>query len=147
MRVTEIKNIKISHECYNNPIYLSWLNVYGGREYWLFGKVQDYGLNTSVNETFEPIVQDNSIARGYSVESSRNANETITLYSNLDIEDVKGVKSILYSTNVEMLISESPLVWQNVRPQIGTFKTYSTNETKSKLSFTIELPRINIQGQ
>ena len=147
MRVTEIKQIKVSHECYDNPIYLSWLNVYGGREYWLFGKVQDKGLNTSVNDTFEPIVTNNTTSRGYFEESSRNATPTLTLYANLDIEDIEGVKTVLYSANVEMLISESPLTWQNVRPQVGSFKLYATNQTSATMSFTIELPKVNIQGQ
>lgn len=147
MRVTEIKQIKFSHQCYDNPIYLSWLNVYGGREYWLFGKVQDKGVNTSVNDTFEPIVNDITNARGYFEESSRNATPTITLYANLDIEDIEGVKTVLYSANVEMLISESPITWQNVRPQVGSFKLYATNQTSATMSFTIELPKVNIQGQ
>lgn len=147
MIVTEIKNIKIDHSCYDNPIYLSWLNVYGGREYWLFGKVQERGLNTNVLETFEPTLKNITTSRGLVEETGRVANETLTLFSNLDIEDVKGVQTILYSANVEMLISESPLKWRAVRPQVGSFKVGRTNETKVQLSFTIELPHINIQGQ
>lgn len=147
MRVTEIKTIKVSHECYENPIFLSWLNVYGGREYWLFGKVQELGLNTNVLQTFEPNITDITNARHLVDETGRTANKTMTLYANLDLEDIAGVQTLLYSVNVEMLISQSPLKWLQVRPQIGSFKVGRTNETKAQLSFTIELPHINIQGQ
>jgi len=147
MRVTEIKQIKVSNECYDNPIYLSWLNVYGGREYWLFGKVQDKALITSVGDTYEPTVIDNTNVRGYFEETTRGAKNTLTLYANLDTEDIEGVKSLLYSVNVEMLVSENPIKWQNVKPQVGSFNLYSTNETSSIISFTIELTKLNIQGQ
>jgi len=146
-RITEIKNIKISDNCYDNPVYLSWINVYGGREYWLFGRVQDKGLDTSVVDTYEPNLTDITNARGYIEETSRGGVDNMTLYANLDIEDIEGVKTLLYSPNVEMLISQSPLKWQRVRPRVGSFALYSTNETKSQLSFTIDLPKQNIQVQ
>jgi len=147
MVITEIKTVKVDSNCYDNPVYLSWLNVYGGREYWLFGNVQDKGLSTSVNETFEPIIDDITNARGYFEETSRNSTPNMTLYANLDIEDIEGVKTLLYSANVEMLVNENPIKWQNVRLQIGSFKLYATNQTTATISFTIELPKVNIQGQ
>jgi len=113
----------------------------------LFGRVQDKGLDTSVVDTYEPNLTDITNARGYIEETSRGGVDNMTLYANLDIEDIEGVKTLLYSPNVEMLISQSPLKWQRVRPRVGSFALYSTNETKSQLSFTIDLPKQNIQVQ
>lgn len=146
-RCTEIKNVKISENCYDNPVYLSWINVYGGREYWLFGRVQDKGLDTSISETYEPNLTNITTARGYVEETTRGGVDTMTLYANLDTEDIDGVKTLLYSPNVEMLVSQSPITWQRVRPRVGSFNLYSTNQTKNQISFTIELPRQNIQVQ
>ena len=58
MIVTEKKTIKIDRECKDNPIFISWINTYGGREHWLFSKVQTKGLITQNAGNYESYISD-----------------------------------------------------------------------------------------
>ena len=146
MRVTEKKTIKIDRECKVNPVFVSWLNVYGGREHWLFSKVQTKGLITQNAGSFETYIVDLATSRGQITDISKNAVPLLTVNCTLDIEDIEGVKTMLYSPCVEILVSETPITWQTVHPQVGSFKLYDTNDITSSLQITLELPYINIQG-
>lgn len=146
MIVTEKKTIKIDRECKVNPVFISWLNVYGGREHWLFSKVQTKGLITQNAGNFETYIVDLAETRGQITDISKNATPLLTVNCTVDIEDIEGLKTMLYSPCVEMLVSENPIKWQTVRPQTGSFKLYDTNDTQSSLQITFELPYINIQG-
>jgi hypothetical protein len=146
MIVTEIKTIKIDRECKDNPIFISWLNTYGGREHWLFHKVQTKGLVTQNNGSFESYISDLSNSRGQINDISKNAIPLLIINAYVDIEDIEGIKTMLYSPCVEMLVSESTIKWNTVRPQVGSFKLYDTSDLKATIQITLELPYINIQG-
>jgi hypothetical protein len=146
MIVTEKKTIKIDRECKENPVFISWLNTYGGREHWLFSKVQTKGLVTQNAGNFETYISDLSTSRGQISDISKNATPLLTVNCMVDVEDVEGIKTMLYSPCVEMLISQNPIVWQTVRPQAGSFKLYDTSDIRANMQITFELPYINIQG-
>ena len=146
MIVTEIKTIKIDRECKENPVFISWLNTYGGREHWLFSKVQTKGLVTQNNGSFETYISDLTNSRGQINDISKNATPLLIINAYVDIEDIEGIKTMLYSPCVEMLVSESPIKWNTVRPQVGSFKLYDTSDLKATIQITLELPYINIQG-
>ena len=146
MIVTEKKTIKIDRECKENPVFISWLNTYGGREHWLFFKVQTKGLITQNDGSFEPYISDLTNARGQIVDISKNAVPILTVYCTVDIEDIEGIKTMLYSPCVEWLVNETNLTWQTVHPQVGSFKLYDTTDLKATMQITLELPYINIQG-
>jgi hypothetical protein len=146
MIVTEIKTIKIDRECKENPVFISWLNTYGGREHWLFHKVQTKGLITQNAGSFETYISDLSTSRGQINDISKSATPLLIINAYVDIEDIEGIKTMLYSPCVEMLVSESPIKWNTVRPQVGSFKLYDTSDLKATIQITLELPYINIQG-
>lgn len=146
MRVTEIKTIKIDRECKENPVFISWLNVYGGREHWLFYKVQTKGLVTQNAGSFETYIVDLAEARGQITDISKNATPLLIVNATVDIEDIEGIKTMLYSPCVEMLVSETPIKWQTVRPQVGSFKLYDTTDLQATIQITLELPYVNIQS-
>jgi hypothetical protein len=146
MIVTEKKTIKIDRECKENPVFISWLNVYGGREHWLFHKVQTKGIVTQNAGTYESYISDLSNSRGQINDISKNATPLLIINAYVDIEDIEGIKTMLYSPCVEWLISQAPIKWQTVRPQVGSFKLYDTTDLKAIIQITLELPYINIQG-
>jgi hypothetical protein len=146
MIVTEKKTIKIDRECKENPIFISWLNTYGGREHWLFHKVQTKGIVTQNAGTYENYISDLSNSRGQINDISKNATPLLIVNAMVDIEDIEGIKTMLYSPCVEWLISQAPIKWQTVRPQVGSFKLYDTTDLKATIQITLELPYINIQG-
>ena len=146
MIVTEKKTVKVVSECVVNPVFVSWLNTLGGREHWLFSRFQTKGLITQNNGQYETYISDLENSRGQINDISNNAIPLLTVIAHVDIEDIEGLKTILYSVNCELLISQSPLKWQTIRPQKGSFKLYNTNELKSTIEITFELPYINIQS-
>ena len=146
MIITEKKTIKIDRECKENPVFISWLNTYGGREHWLFSKVQTKGLITQNAGNFETYISDLSTSRGQITDISKNATPLLIINAMVDIEDIEGLKTMLYSPCVEMLVSETPITWQTVYPQTGSFKLYDTSDIRATIQITLELPYINIQG-
>jgi hypothetical protein len=140
--LTETKEIKIYDECIQNPVCLSWLNTLGGREHWVFGYNQTHGLETSQGATFEPYIEDLQNARSNIFNLERFAQPTMTLNAVVDIEDIEGLKTILYSVCVEMWVNGN---WIGVRPRSGSFFIRETRDTNAEIEFTIDLPYINIQ--
>lgn len=152
MIVTEKKIIKIDRDCKESPVFISWLNTLGGREHWLFHKVQTNVLNTSENGDFEPFVEDLETSRGQIKTLSVKADPLLIVNAMVDIEDIEGIKTLLYSPCVERLMnpdtweSEAP-IWQTYRPVVGSFKLYDTNEVRATIEITLRLPYINNQTQ
>lgn len=147
MIVTEKKFIKIDRECKVNPVFLTWTNTNGGREYWLFHKVQTIAIDTKESGDFEPYVADLETTRGQVFDITNEATPKIIIGTNAEIEDIEGLKTLLYSPSVEWL--RNPETWETegcewvtVRPQKGSFKLYDTNEVRNVIEITIELPYI-----
>jgi hypothetical protein len=153
MICTEIKTIKINRECVKNPIFISWLNTYGGREHWLFSGVQTIGLTTNEKGEFEPFVNDLQNSRGQIKTTEIGAVPQLIVNAYVDIEDVQGLKTILYSSCVEMLMNPNEWnstvapIWQIIRPKTGSFKIYNTNETHTTIEISFDLPYIYTQRQ
>jgi hypothetical protein len=149
MIVTEIKTIKIDRECKTNPVFISWVNNNGGREHWIFEKVQTKALVTQSNGTIEPYNIDIENSRGRIIEVSKDATPLLVCFAFVDIEDVEGLKTLLFSPCVEMLMNIDTVsasvapIWQTVRPLAGSFKLYNTNQFKTDLEITFELDPLN----
>lgn len=149
MIVTEIKTIKIDRECKTSPVFISWANNYGGREHWIFEKVQSKALVTQSNGTIEPYNIDIENSRGRILEISKDSTPLMVCYAFVDIEDVEGLKTLLFSPCVELLMNIEAVsasvapVWQIVRPLAGSFKLYNTNQFKTDLEITFELDPLN----
>lgn len=148
--VTEKKTIKIDRDCVGYPVFLSWLNTLGGREHWLFNKVNVKQIDTSEGGTFNVTTELLEDSRGATLELTNYANSVIIVNSLVDVEDIEGLKSVLYSPAVEMLLN--PNTWQtegakwlNVRINKGTFKLYQSDQVRNIFEIQIELPEINIQ--
>ena len=153
MIITEIKKIKVNRECVKNPIFVSWLNTYGGREHWLFSGVQTIGISTNENGEFEPFITDLFSSRGQIKTTQIGAVPQLIVNAYVSLEDVEGLKTILYSTCVEMLMNPEEWssivapVWKVIRPKTGSFKLYNTNETHTTIEISFDLPYIFTQKQ
>jgi hypothetical protein len=152
MIVTEKKFIKIDRTCKTNPVFITWKNTRGGREYWLFHKVQTIGLDVQNGGDFEPYMQDLETSKGQILDVTKDATPKMIVGASVNIEDIEGIKTMLYSVRVEMLTN--PETWQTegprwliVRPNPGSFKLYDTNEIRSTIEITLDLPYIFNQAQ
>ena len=144
--------VDFNTECHKSPIYLNWLDTTGGRAFWLFDRVQTVVVDTAVGDTFEPLVSNLKEQQGDVFEVERFAGNKLVLTTYTTIEKAKGIKSMLYSLNVLMLVNPDTwetdgVVWEAVRPLAGSYQLYNTNETHTSLTVTIELMATNIQSR
>lgn len=150
--VTEVKTIKVQGGCKSNPVYVSWINTLGGREHWLFHHIHTKQIDTAENGVFMKTNETLEDSTGNIFDISASANNVIIVNALVDIEDIEGLKTILYSPCVEMLFNpdtwqtESPK-WINVRVVKGSFKLYQTDQVRNTFEIQLELPNINIQSQ
>lgn len=148
MRVTEKKRVKIDHACKENPVFVSWINSLGGREHWLFHNVQTEGLNTENLGTFEPFIEDLENARGHVFDIAIFAQPQLICYGLIDKEDLDGLKTILYSPNIEILTNpetweQEGCKWQVYRVEPGSFQIINSDEVRAEFEITFNLPYIN----
>ena len=150
--LSETITVDIDQNCNSNPVYLNWLDTSGGRAFWLFNRIQTVGLETAEGDVFEQLVEDLTTQQGDIVEVERQAGNRLVLTTYTTIAKMKGIKSMLYSLNVLMLVNPDTwqadgVIWEAVRPLAGSFQLYNTNETHTNLTVTIELMNTNIQSR
>lgn len=147
MIVTEKKIVKIDRSCKTNPVFITWLNQLGGREFWLFHKVQTKALETSEAGDFEPYISDLEEARGNLFDLSVDSIPRLIVGASVDVEDIEGIKTMLNSVSVELLMNPDSwetegCKWRTVRPQKGSFKLYDTDQIRNTIEITLNLPSI-----
>jgi hypothetical protein len=152
MRVTEKKTVKIERSCKRNPVYVTWLDRLGGRNYWLFHTSQVDAVNTSSDATFEPFTPDLEASRGQIIDLAIFAQPTLSCTALIDTIDASGFQTLYYSLNIEVLTNPdtwtaNDLKWKTYRPQKGSFVIRETNQTQSLVEITFETPYINNQIQ
>jgi hypothetical protein len=134
---SETKTIKVNQTCYNNSIYLTWLNYLGGMDSWLFTADKDFGIEIEGVETAEKnifIDWDNSYeGNKIKYDIKRVSRENILVRSqNLTISQISAIK----------YIKTSPLVmWdgKNVSVDSSGFTVYSETDKLYSISFTITM--------
>jgi hypothetical protein len=140
--LTETKQIKINQTCLERPLAVSWLNTLGGREHWVFSYNQIHTLDTQSGATYQPNIDNLETATSNIFDLQKFAQPKISVGANVDIEDIEGLKSILYSICIEI---ETAKGWIGVRVETGSFKILETKDTKATIEMTFVLPDINIQ--
>ncbi|MDF3076134.1 MAG: hypothetical protein K0S09_23 [Sphingobacteriaceae bacterium] len=147
--ITQPVIVKVNTPCDNDPyIYLKWMNKLGGWNYWRFGYRQDYSLSTSndtkVNRNVFDWANDDTITDII----KKSANKSVQFGAiGLDVDQAKGLESLATSIKVQMLSKVSPIKWQTVELNTGSFQLYNTRGNLFDVKFTIQLPDINIQRQ
>lgn len=142
--LTETKQIKINQTCLERPLAVSWLNTLGGREHWVFSYNQIHTLDTQSGATYQPNIDNLETATSNIFDLQKFAQPKISVGANVDIEDIEGLKSILYSICVEVQTAQG---WIGVRVETGSFKILETKDTKATIEMTFVLPDINIQSR
>ena len=137
--------------CSTSPVFITWLDTNGGFDRWLFERVQTVQIETQNIDSFEPRVTDIETQIGDIYEIENRSSNFLVLTAYVPISKVEGIKSMLYSINVEMLLS--PNTWmedvkaEQVRPVKGSFSLYNTTDTWTELTVTIERIATNIQSR
>lgn len=152
-RITEIKTIKIDAECKENPVYLTWKGPDGGNNAWLFHRRQTEADRIEAGEKFEPFIDDLETATSNGEYLSKQTTPQLILGAdNFEIEDVRGIRGLLRSTKVEMLMNPATWeddgpIWQTVMVDAGSFNILDTGANKASIEITLNLVKIYQQNQ
>lgn len=147
-RVTEKKRIDVEFCTPQNPVCLKWINLLGGWDYWVFGKTQTIVQNSEIlSDVLRPI-DDLENSDTYSDVVSRSAVEKWILgVSQAPVVKVRGLRGLLKSPKVMLLVSQSPEQWQTVRVLGGDFPVEETLYQFYDLEVQIQLQPQFIQSQ
>ena len=147
IRITEKKRIRLRNDCFDNPVYLSWFTKLG-IDYWLFGRTQTETLRVSADQIFERDIIDLENADTIKDFLSKEAVLVSRLGAeNLDDNDIDGLRGLLTSPKVQVLVSQNPIKWQTVLLSPGSFRVKDTRERRHKLEIDIVHPDQIIQTQ
>lgn len=161
-RITEIKTIKIDHECKENAVCLFWRGTNGGPNVWVFDRVQTEGEESTVGAEFFPYNDDLETANSNAEYISKEAQPQLIIGAYVEVEDLSGginpgslpgLKGLMTrSIDVFMLMNNDTwetegCKWMRVRVAPGTFKILDTNQTRARVEMTLLLPTINIPSQ
>jgi hypothetical protein len=150
-RVTEKKRVRIDPTCVDSPVYLNWLGVSGGRNYWLFKKKQSHGVSVSITGEYQPYTEDIENAKGFVFNTGVEAVPTITMGARVRSADKVDISKLRHSLCVQLLMNpltwetDGP-IWQVVRPLPGSFQVVETDSTFEVIEVTVTLPFLNIQS-
>jgi hypothetical protein len=149
---SEVKRVKIDHDCRRNGVYLNWLGTDGSRNFWLFDRVQTITMDSESTGDFEPFVRNLGTQQGDVLDIGRTRRNKIVLTTYCTIEDAKGIASLLANINTLMLVNPETwetdgVIWESVRVQTGSYSLYNTNETHTNITITIERVGTNIQSR
>ena len=148
IRITEIKKIRLRNDCFDNPVFLAWFNKRGGIDSWLFGRTQTETLRVSADQIFERDIIDLENADTIKDFLSKEAVLVTRIGAeNLDKNDIDGLRGLLTSPKVQILVSQNPLKWQTVLVSPGSFKIIDTKERRHRLEIDIVHPDQIIQTQ
>ena len=140
MIVTEILRCDYVSCTPENPFQLAWINSLGGIDTWVFSHHQEFGLEVSDMDEFEPVINYLQLANGIQRVLGKDAYGTVKLgYEGLTKQQVVGIKELLISPLVIWVAGTSETV---VVVKDGTFKLFDTGESKFKLEFEIVLPKL-----
>ena len=152
-RVTEKKKVRINRDCVDNPVYLRWFGLSGGKNHWLFGVRQVHTDRVTAGDVIKRFIEDLENAETQEDFLTKHSAESIRCgASNLDGNDIEGLRALKTSPKVQLLTN--PLTWSTegakwltVLVQPGRFTIKDTRFDKSDVEITFNMPSLNIQVQ
>lgn len=155
IRITEKKRVKADSECVNNPIFLMWLNKYGGWDSWLFKTKQIVNLITREGQLVERSVTDlENDNTKEDILYKESVDQYIVGVDGIDDDDLSGLKGLIDSPKVYILNNRIPYQagsedpqWKTIRIIPGTYKIQENDSTTNDLEMALEFPSNYYQRQ
>ena len=150
--LSELKEFNVNSECSNQEIYLTWLNVLGGWDYWKFTAEKDYNLNIESKDTIKRNIfadWDNTFSNGDTEIDVINseAYKSIGVFSQyLNPNELETISAIKYSPKVQVL-NGSKLTTVLVDKDNILLYNDGDEESLYTIRFNIQLPNIQSQSQ
>jgi len=140
MRVTEKQRVNYVSCTPEEPMQLAWLNSLGGVDSWVFQRHQEYTLEASDMDKFEPVIRYLQTANARQRVLKKDAYMMVKLgYEQLSQQEVIGIKELLISPLVKWINGSNEIV---VTVKEGSFQLYDTGESKFDLEFEIVMPKL-----
>jgi hypothetical protein len=149
---SETKEVKYKDCTPRNEIYLAWMGTLGNWNFWQFGTTQTESMNVKAGPEFASFITDLSTADTDSDFLTKEATTEYTLGADgLDVNDINGLKTILRSPKVMMLMNPSSWTeagteqWQTVRILPSRFRVRETKGNLNSIEFTMQIAETYIQ--
>lgn len=149
---TEELTIKLKKCNYTVSLYLRWLNSKGGYSYWLFERKYSKGLKTKNSGSIKPFNSDLfNKSRIISLLSKQASEQIVCGADNLTDDDISGLKELLTSPRVDLLINPNTWAidgakWQEVIVDDGSFTISREGNTTRQLEVSINVNELIIQN-
>lgn len=145
--ISEKKRVSVDRSfCEEPTVYLKWLNLLGGWDYFLFKYRAEHSINVSGAVFIDREIYDYSINTATEDVLSKQAQETIKVGANgLTAEQMRTVTGIMYSNKVYLMSSGNPVEWLPVVTEGKGSTLYDTRDGFGDFELTIKLPSLNIQ--
>ena len=132
-RVTEIKRAKILTPC-RPVLYLRWVNLIGGRDYYLFEHNADDGLNVGEGDVLTKPLTNLVQSRGIERNIQMTGQNAITVTAeNIDTDTLEGLRHLALSHSVQEWRNN---IWVDVRIT-GSSTSFNKRNSLHSISFTV----------
>lgn len=146
--VTQTQTIRVDDAVDDQSLYLRWIGLSGGWNYYRFVYNQEVSLDVQNAVIIKNYVSDWEHQDSIEEVISKTAGQKIKVMAeDLSVGDIKGLQSIKYSPKVQMLVSKNPVKWQTIIINTATYSEYETRNGQAPFSVTFNMPAINIQVQ
>lgn len=143
---SETKTVKYKYCDFANPVCIKWIDATGAWNFWVFGVTQTEGLVVGAGQgAFSRHIDDLETSTGQSLMINKEAVPELTMGADgLDSNDIAGLKTILNSPRVMMLVnyiswgSDGVDYWVDVKPLTGRFKMRDTKATRYSFELTVQ---------
>lgn len=145
--ITQALKIKVNIPCKDPFVYVKWINSLGGWDYWRFGKNQIISMATANDIIVDRNVFDWENGDTIADIIKKSAVENIRAGAIVGKTKIEGLRQIVTSPKVMMLVNPNPYKWHTVIVNAGNFDIKQTKFGTSEIRLTFNLPERNIQQQ
>lgn len=127
-----------------NPFYVRWINQQGGYDSWMFSYRQFFSKSISNQQSFSPVVLDQSAVSGFSKVYAMQGSEQVRVgAAGLTANEFDCISKLIYSPKIEWW-NESTSTWINLIVANGNNERDNHN-VLGELEFTFNLPEPQLQ--
>lgn len=127
-----------------NPFYVRWINQQGGYDSWMFSYRQFFTKSISNQQSFSPVVLDQSAVSGFSKVYAMQGSEQVRVgAAGLTANEFDCISKLIYSPKIEWW-SEKTSTWINLIVANGNNERDNHN-VLGELEFTFNLPEPQLQ--
>lgn len=138
---------KIIPTCYENRVYIKWINSFGDYDYWLFSKKPDIDRQTKSLGSLENDFNDFSQTTSPFEQIGVTGDDTLTVYDTLDSNDMVYIEDMLLSPKVYLFTGlpnqeSSHLDWIEVSKKANTTQIASRKNNTLQFKLDLEMPEL-----